>query len=120
MQNTTTSGHIKKLPSRRNTQSLCNNKGIRMKTMIIPDVHLRYFRAEVFIREENPDKIVFLGDYFDNFWETIEDIEKTASWLSRSLKRKNRIHLLGNHDLPYMSPINGPGYSEDKQNIIDG
>ena len=73
------------------------------KTLIIPDIHNRYSLAEQIIRQEKPSMTVFLGDYFDSFGDTYVDAQETARWLSGSLAKKDRIHLIGNHDLSYMT-----------------
>ena len=91
------------------------------KTIIIPDIHNDYFTAEKIIKKENPDKIIFLGDYFDDFDDTVKDSENTAKWLVKSLKQENRIHLIGNHDLSYMtdnSNLKCSGYKIDKHKAI--
>ncbi len=69
------------------------------KLIIIPDLHNDYFTAEKIIKKENRDKVLFLGDYFDDFYDTLEDADNTAKWLTKSLQQKNRVHLIGNHDL---------------------
>ena len=46
-----------------------------MKTLIIPDIHTRFDVAESFIDKERPDNVVFLGDYFDTFDDTLEITE---------------------------------------------
>ena len=74
-----------------------------VKIIIVPDIHNDYHTAKKIIKKENPDKIIFLGDYFDDFDDTIQDAENTAKWLKKSLKQENRIHLIGNHDLNYMT-----------------
>ncbi len=89
--------------------------------LIIPDIHNDYFIAEKIIKKENPDKIIFLGDYFDDFDDTVQDAINTAKWLKKSLKQKNRIHLIGNHDLSYMTDnpnLKCAGYSIDKHKAI--
>ena len=91
------------------------------KTIVIPDIHNDYLTAEKIIKKENPDKIIFLGDYFDDFDDTIQDAENTAKWLVKSLKQENRIHLIGNHDLSYMtdnSNLKCMGYRTDKHKAI--
>ncbi len=93
-----------------------------MKTLIIPDIHTKFQIAESIIKSESPDSIVFLGDYFDAFNETEQDTHNTARWLATSLQQQNRIHLIGNHDLPYMA--DNPvflcsGFSESKKYIIN-
>lgn len=92
------------------------------KIAIISDIHTNYLKAEMIISKEDPDLIVFLGDYFDAFGETEQDTDNTALWLKDSLQEKNRIHLIGNHDLSYMtnnSQIKCSGFSEFKKFIID-
>ncbi len=86
-----------------------------MKILIIPDIHHKWFEAEEIIDKENPDNIVFLGDYFDDFGDTIDVTSQTAHWLKNSIKKSNRIHLLGNHDLSYLNQDYAcPGFSEGK------
>ena len=85
------------------------------KILIIPDIHNKYDIAESIIHKENPDNVVFLGDYFDSFYDTLEKTEQTAEWLKDSLQKENRIHLLGNHDLSYLdSNYHCSGFSENK------
>jgi len=91
------------------------------KTIIIPDIHNDYSTAEKIIKKENPDKIIFLGDYFDDFYDTVKDATNVAKWLIKSLQQKNRIHLIGNHDLSYMTDnpnLKCTGYSKDKHDEI--
>jgi hypothetical protein len=90
-----------------------------LKTLIIPDIHTRFDKAEAIIRDENPDKIVFIGDYFDAFYDTLGQTQQVAEWLKNSLKEKNRIHLLGNHDLAYLDQKHMcTGFSENKLVVI--
>ena len=90
--------------------------------MIIPDIHMNYLDAELIISSEHPDKVVFLGDYFDSFGDTLELAEQTAHWLSHSIRDKNRVHLVGNHDLGYMTDLlhlKSAGFTEYKKHAID-
>ena len=92
-----------------------------VKTLIIPDIHNDYLTAEKIIKKENPVKIIFLGDYFDDFNDTVQDAIHTAKWLKKSLKQNNRIHLIGNHDLNYMTDnpnLKCMGYRTDKHKVI--
>ena len=59
--------------------------GSRMKTVIIPDIHTKFFEAENIIDFEQPDKIVFLGDYFDGFNDSLEKTQQVALWLKESI-----------------------------------
>ena len=89
--------------------------------IIIPDMHNDYKKAEKIIKKEKPGKIIFLGDYFDNYYDSAKDATKTAKWLVKSLEEKNRIHLIGNHDLSYMTDnpnLKCTGYDEEKHAVI--
>lgn len=70
-------------------------------TLIIPDLHHRVDEAEKIISIIGADKIIFLGDYFDDYNDTPEMVKYTCDWLIRSVKQPNRIHLFGNHDAQY-------------------
>jgi hypothetical protein len=93
-----------------------------MKTLIFPDLHepqTSIFRAiEDLIASESPDRIVFLGDYFDRFNDGPDDMMRTAGWLGDSLKDLRRVHLIGNHDASYLWPCGAtfcPGFSWEKE-----
>ena len=91
------------------------------KLVIIPDIHNKCDAAERIISNENPDKVVFLGDYFDSFYDTVEDADCTSKWLAKSLRQKGRTHLIGNHDLSYMTcnpQLRCTGYDPAKHEII--
>lgn len=70
---------------------------------------------------------IFVGDYFDNFYDTPRDAERVAIWLKNSLTQSNRIHLWGNHDLsyyPFSNPMSKgvafcPGFSVPKDRVIN-
>lgn len=93
-----------------------------MKTLIISDIHNNVAKLEAHIdawySEYKFDELVFLGDYFDSFGDNPKVAAQTAEWLAHSVQQDNRIHLLGNHDMPYMLPYNNslwcPGFSAPK------
>jgi hypothetical protein len=93
--------------------------------MVVGDIHqaANLDAVENAIAREAPDRIVFLGDYFDQWDDHPDDARRTANWLKRSLGEPNRIHLWGNHDLAYAFPDNllarCPGYSVSKRLAID-
>lgn len=74
-----------------------------MKYLIIPDIHNNFVKAEEIIKLEKPDKTILLGDNFDSWGQTIDDVNNTSLWLKESLENTDRIHLIGNHDLAYMT-----------------
>lgn len=93
------------------------------KILVIGDVHQNHIKAESYITELNwLGPIIFLGDYFDQFYDNPNEATKTAIWLKNSLQQPNRIHLMGNHDFHYMLPIESgnfcSGYTPDKHQAI--
>ena len=69
------------------------------------------------------EQVIFLGDYFDDFYDTIADISNAAEWLKYSLSKPNRIHLFGTHDMWYRFPNNefivASGNTEIKSDVIN-
>lgn len=76
-----------------------------MKYLIISDVHLRWKIVNEIIKKEkkNYDKVLFLGDYMDDFGALPNDYIETCKWLKDNLDDENKIFLLGNHDIAYYS-----------------
>lgn len=89
-----------------------------MQYLIIPDIHNRCEEAEELIEHFPGRQVVFLGDYFDNFGDNPTVAGKTAAWLRYSIN-KGRIHLMGNHDLPYRwSWQSCPGFTREKHKEV--
>lgn len=72
-----------------------------MKYLILPDVHNRWEKVEKIIKSVKADKVIFLGDYFDDFGDNPQIIADVADWFHHSVNQKDRIHICGNHDLHY-------------------
>ena len=72
-----------------------------MKYLIIPDVHNRWELTEKLIKRVKADKVILLGDYFDDFYDNAQIVADVADWFHFSINQPNRIHLCGNHDLHY-------------------
>ena len=73
-----------------------------MNIIAIGDVHHHIKAAEAIASKyEATHTVIFTGDYFDDFGDNAHVARKTALWLKASIKKPNRIHLLGNHDLSY-------------------
>jgi hypothetical protein len=89
--------------------------------LVIGDIHNKIKLADSYIKRFPNIPIIFTGDYFDDFGDDARDAQATAEWLKESLSHPERIHLIGNHDLPYM--LNGrifcPGWSEEKQKVVN-
>lgn len=98
-----------------------------MTTIVIPDIHNRIRWIEPGLKKlketYNYDKVIFLGDYFDNFGDGPYEATGTAAWLRESLQHPDRVHLIGNHDMPYIVPNNEamwcPGFTVNKCRVIN-
>jgi predicted MPP superfamily phosphohydrolase len=94
-----------------------------MKTLVISDLHNRVDWIEPYLSSVEYDKIIFLGDYFDDFGDTPKDIKNSAKWLKQSLQNPDRIHLFGTHDMWYRFPHNrhliASGNTRDKSDVIN-
>jgi hypothetical protein len=98
-----------------------NNKKV-YRTLILPDLHHQWEKAEKIIKYESADQIVFLGDYQDDFGDDYRIALETAKWLKSSLEKPNRIHLMGNHDINYAIPHRSykcSGYEAGKDYAIN-
>lgn len=95
-----------------------------MATIIISDLHNRVDWVEPALLLLKPyDNVIFLGDYFDDFNDTPEDVANSANWLKQSLSKPNRIHLCGTHDIWYRFPdnqyIQASGNTKEKSDAIN-
>ena len=94
---------------------------MRQRILYIGDLHGCFMGSiEQLIEELEPDLTIFLGDYFDHFGDTPESTARMALWLAGSIEKGNRIHLVGNHDLPYLTGglVNCPGYTPEKARYV--
>ena len=80
-----------------------------MRTIVISDVHQRVDAVKSILEaEKNYDEVVFLGDWFDSFYDPpkVAGMEETAEYL-RSLvmdhpNKSKFVFLVGNHDVSYI------------------
>jgi len=77
-----------------------------MRTLVIPDVHQKLGKLNKILENNTFDKLVSLGDWFDNFHDTSIQARKTAERIIElySIHGDNFTWILGNHDIPYMYP----------------
>jgi len=89
-----------------------------MRTLIIPDLHHHTDHADHWLATQRHDRAVFLGDYFDDFGDDVNDARRTAMWLRDRMEKTEDIFLLGNHDVAYMFPrdpqLYCPGFTPAK------
>ena len=72
-----------------------------MKTVIIADIHGRITWKDI-LEAEKPDKVIFLGDYWDSFDISFEkQLDNFKNIISYREQFENTVLLLGNHDYHY-------------------
>jgi len=74
-----------------------------MKTIFIGDIHGRSIWKDI-VKKENPDRVIFMGDYFDSFnISSAEQVYNFNSIIRYKLESEIEVQLLiGNHDFHYM------------------
>ena len=81
-----------------------------MKTIVLGDTHGRSF-WKLAVHQENPDKVIFIGDYFDSFEisgvEQINNFKEIVEY-KKTNAQVEVIMLIGNHDHHYFPEV---GYS---------
>jgi hypothetical protein len=84
-----------------------------MKTVLIGDIHGRDIWKQIVEKEQDADRIVFVGDYFDSF--DVPGVVQLQNFLDIIEFKKNSekevVLLFGNHDYHYMPGFTGMGYS---------
>ena len=84
-----------------------------MKTIAIGDVHGRSLWKLIVNQEQDADRIVFIGDYFDSF--DIKGEEQLNNFLDiiefKKTTDKEVIMLIGNHDYHYFPEVGENGTS---------
>jgi hypothetical protein len=77
-----------------------------MKTVVIGDTHGRSL-WKLMVHQENPDRVVFIGDYFDSFQiKTDEQINNFLDIIEyKKSSGKEVIMLVGNHDFHYFPEV---------------
>jgi len=76
------------------------------KTVILGDTHGRSHWKQI-IASENPDRVIFIGDYFDSFDNTaveqMHNFQEIIDW--KQSGQSEVIMLIGNHDYHYMRGV---------------
>jgi len=89
------------------------------RTIVIPDVHHRWNLALKPL-EITANRYIFLGDYFDNFGDTLEDTANTVRQLIELSKRDDVTLLFGNHDIGYrFKGFECSGWTKEKCDLIN-
>jgi len=84
-----------------------------MKTVLIGDIHGRPYWKQIIEQEQDADRFIFVGDYFDSF--TIPGVKQMDNFLDiiefKESTDKEVVLLLGNHDYHYLPEIDETGTS---------
>ena len=87
-------------------------------TLVVGDTHLKHElilpRVDAAIERCDADRVVFLGDYCDEWGSTgrqlLAELELFAGWVEDTHAAGVRVDLLlGNHDFQYLMGEEGPG-----------
>lgn len=70
-------------------------------TLILPDLHLKVERADKIIRHVGADKVICVGDVFDDFGDNPDSVRNAAEWFVDFVNNPNHIFLVGNHEQHY-------------------
>ena len=88
-----------------NNGSMTVDVAAARKRLIIGDIHGHIEPFKSIYEKEDPDDVIILGDYFDNFHGTdkeILDCFKEILKMQKAHKKGEFILLIGNHDFHYM------------------
>lgn len=82
-----------------------------MRICVIPDLHNRVHVAVDIINNENDkvDQFLFLGDYFDDYEDTPDDVRNTGLFINEYINDDRFKFLIGNHDVQYI--IDHPAFA---------
>ena len=90
-----------------------------MKVLVIPDPHLKIWVIEhglELAKKHRADKVIILGDYFDDWYCINRDYDDMLTYLKTLLRSNPSVEVLfGNHELSYMGfPCSGFNYTVSK------
>lgn len=92
-----------------------------MNVLVVGDIHNKLEPITNFLKNWN-GKVIFTGDYFDDFGDDPYIAMRTAHWLKSNLDNPNYIFLMGNHDFHYMTLpylFSCSGFNEHKHEYIN-
>jgi Calcineurin-like phosphoesterase len=72
-------------------------------TLIIPDIHHKVHLVQAIRKAHPKTPAIFLGDYFDDFYDNADAMRATCKWLKDALENADDTFLLGNHCFAYLS-----------------
>ena len=92
-------------PKLKKRGSIDTEQDIVKTRLVIGDIHGHIEPFKSIYEKEDPDDVIILGDYFDNFHgsdKEIVDCFKSILSMQKKHKKGEFILLIGNHDFHYM------------------
>jgi hypothetical protein len=93
------------------------------KTLIVPDIHDKISIVQHILEKEKWDRVVFEGDFFDDFPTGQKEATLTARYLKSIINDERFTFLLGNHDIhylwPYLGSVRCSGYEKIKSAAVE-
>ena len=93
-----------------------------MRTLILPDCHLRWPLQDKIVRFESPDNVIHMGDTFDQFYDSPELNADAAKWLKKRLHDPKWTFVESNHNIHYRLAANitrCSGFTKEKFDAIN-
>ena len=88
-----------------------------MKTIVIGDIHGTTYWKNI-VESEKPDRVVFIGDYFDGYDDKLDEIKNFNDIIDyKKSGSAEVIMLIGNHDLHYFPEIGYTGTSRYQRKL---
>jgi hypothetical protein len=56
-----------------------HRSGSHVRALIIPDLHHHTENADYWLSSQTYERVIFLGDYFENFGDDVSDARLTAT-----------------------------------------
>jgi hypothetical protein len=90
-----------------------------MKVVLVGDIHNRWKQTEKFLTIP-ADRYIFLGDYWDMFYDDIGEAQLTCLKVKELLQRNDTTLLFGNHDVSYRigETTRCSGWTSEKNQVI--
>jgi len=90
--------------------------------LVFSDSHQEIDKLNYILKNENYDKVVCLGDWFDSFThDSAHDVESACNFLKKWIFKDNFYTCFGNHDLHYLFGNRYTicsGYTREKDKLI--
>ena len=93
-----------------------------MRILLVGDIHNKphiFDKAFEIADNRKSDKIVFIGDYFDDWVDSAESTFDTVMALNDAMNDPRVVALIGNHELSYINGQRCSGWTAAKDMVIN-